>query len=269
MIGLGVVTIGSATTALTGATLSNTVSPTADFRVNVEGELLAEKGGNFPDSGTSSDVPVGDSTVTYYTSDSTDSTVFNELDGEGGLAAVADEESNDALHIGLALPYSEISGASTPVKFNFPDFIQLVNNTSSDYEAAFGWDSDGGSIDDTSDDQHGFETDPATGSAAVSETGGSEQLSFNEVAYMFGFEDTNDNRISPEGAESQGNSISSAPNSVAVAAGTTERIDLTIEITSSMQSTIDSFVSSNNLQTSGNPMSLVDAIYIGAQQDPI
>jgi hypothetical protein len=44
MIGLGVLATGSGATALTGATLSNTVSPTADFRVNVDPEgLVVEK----------------------------------------------------------------------------------------------------------------------------------------------------------------------------------------------------------------------------------
>lgn len=36
LLGLGTVAVGSASAALTGATLSNTVSPTADFRVSVD-----------------------------------------------------------------------------------------------------------------------------------------------------------------------------------------------------------------------------------------
>ena len=36
LLGLGTVAVGSAAAALTGATLSNTVSPTADFRVSVD-----------------------------------------------------------------------------------------------------------------------------------------------------------------------------------------------------------------------------------------
>jgi hypothetical protein len=47
LYGLGLATVGSSATALTGATLSNTVSPAADFRVKVDAGLLVEAGGWF------------------------------------------------------------------------------------------------------------------------------------------------------------------------------------------------------------------------------
>ena len=48
LLGLGTVSVGSAAAALTGATLSNTVSPTADFRVSVDSGTEVKAATNNP-----------------------------------------------------------------------------------------------------------------------------------------------------------------------------------------------------------------------------
>ena len=135
MLGLGVLATGSGAAALTGATLSNTVSPTADFRVNVEGGLVVEKGASFPASDGSTTVSSGfggtpdNSDVEFINSTNSDSTVFNDLDGKTSFAAVADDEQNGALNIGIAIPFGNIPDINVRAKSSeFLDLLQCMNN---------------------------------------------------------------------------------------------------------------------------------------------
>ena len=264
MIGLGVVTIGSATTALTGATLSNTVSPTADFRINVEGGLVVRAGSNFPDTVGNTNSGIGTDDAEYiYSSNPSTNTVFDELDDKTSVTAVADSKVNGALNVGLAFPYSEIEGGSSAT-FDYPNLLEVENNSNSPVDVAVAYqDADNPSIETPDDiDSHGFESvDPTY---PVSETGdGDDQLSFDQVANMFQF-DSGGTAVSPAGADSQSNSNQSTPGSVSVDAnGGTTQLSLTVDVSSNMAGIIDSYVSDQNLTTDGGNVPLVDAIWVG------
>ena len=263
MIGLGILATGSGAATLSGAALSNTVSPTADFRINVEGGLVVRAGSNFPDSINSSETGVGTDNAEYILSeDTTDAAVFESLDDKTSVTAVADTEQNGDLNIGLAFPFSEIEGGSSAT-FNYPNLLEVENNSNSPVDVAVAYQNeDSSSISDTTDSGHGFET--GIGSPAVSETGnGTDKLSFDQVANMFQF-DSGGTAVSPAGDDSQSNSNQSIPGSVSVDAnGGTTQLSLTVDVSSNMAGIIDSYVSNQNLTTNGGNIPLVDAIWVG------
>ncbi len=264
MIGLGILATGSGAATLSGAALSNTVSPTADFRINVEGGLVVRAGSNFPDSINSSETGVGTDNAEYILSeDTTDAAVFESLDDKTSVTAVADTEQNGDLNIGLAFPFSEIEGGSSAT-FNYPNLLEVENNSNSPVDVAVAYqDADNPSIETPDDiDSHGFESvDPTY---PISETGdGDDQLSFDQVANMFQF-DSGGTAVSPAGADSQSNSNQSIPGSVSVDAnGGTTQLSLTVDVNSNMAGIIDSYVSNQNLTTDGGNVPLVDAIWVG------
>ena len=272
MYGMGLLAMGSSGAALSGATLSNTVNPTADFRVNVEGGLEVAKGTNFPASpGTNADVSAsnGDNTdVDFITSGSTDSTVFDELSDDSPFTAVADTETNGALHVGVAFPFSQIpnSGGSA-ASFEFPDLLQVTNNNLTDTDVAITY---GNSINTgaapTTDADNGFETTAETGlaNAPVSATGGSNKLSFDEAAQMFQFttDGNTNNAISPSGASGDTNSSQNEANSVTITGdGGTQNITLNVEISTATGQAIHDFKSNESI-TVGS-FSIIDQIFVG------
>ena len=222
--GLGVLATGSAAASLTGATLSNTVSPTADFRVNVDGGLVVEKGASFPASDGSTTInsfggSPDNSDVEFIKSTNSDSTVFNDLDGKTSFAAVADDEQNGALHIGIAIPFGNIPDSNGSAKsFEFPELLKITNNAASNTNVAvaFGDDITGTNGTDasasTTDTENGFDetADGGLSNPAVSPTGNASsptQLSYDEVAEMFQFTTGGDvaAAISPPGSSTPGN----------------------------------------------------------------
>jgi hypothetical protein len=285
MIGLGVLATGSGAAALTGATLSNTVSPTADFRVNVEGGLVVEKGGSFPPSDGSSDVSSGfggsadNSNVKFINSSNSDSQVFGDLDGETSFAAVADDEQNGALNIGIAIPFGNIPDTDGSNKsFEFPDLLKITNNApeNTDVAVAFGDDITGTNGSDasasTTDTENGFDetADGGLSNPAVSETGNGSsptQLSYDEVAEMFQFttDGTAANAISPPGASGGSNTNQNEAASVTVNSnGGTQAVHLNVEISTATGQKIHDYVSEESLDTNGGHFSLVDQIFVGS-----
>ena len=277
MYGMGLLAMGSSGAALSGATLSNTVNPTADFRVNVEGGLEVAKGTNFPASpGTNADVSAsnGDNTdVDFITSGSTDSTVFDELSDDSPFTAVADTETNGALHVGVAFPFSQIpddSGGSSAASFEFPDLLEVTNNNLTDTNVAITYGdtiTDGGAP--TTDANNGFETtaEDGLGNASVSESGntsGPTQLSFDEAAEMFQFttDGSLSNPISPAGASTSTNANQEEANSVTITGdGGTQNITLNVEISTATGQKIHNFVSEESL-TVGS-FAIIDQIFVG------
>ena len=263
MIGLGILATGSGAATLSGAALSNTVSPTADFRINVEGGLVVRAGSSFPDTTNTTDSNVGPDDADYILSNSFDSSVFDELNDKTSVAAVADSEENEELHIGLAFPYSSIEN-STSASFEFPDLLEVQNNNNAPVDVAVAYqDGDSSSISDTTDSAHGFETN--IGTPAVSETGnGSDQLSFDQVASMFQFTDGQGNTISPTGADDQTNSNQAVTQGLTVSGtGAVGQLSLTVDVSSTMAGIIDQYVNDVGLTTNGGSVPLVDAIWVG------
>lgn len=121
LYGLGLATVGSSATALTGATLSNTVSPAADFRVNVDAGLLVEAGYFFRRQTTTGEqiVPQGetqagqtgnfyfdtDNNYVFFTHDNTFSFEGTDSEFRAGIQSVKQDAS-------------EVSGDG-----NYPEFI--------------------------------------------------------------------------------------------------------------------------------------------------
>lgn len=222
--GLGVLATGSAAASLTGATLSNTVSPTADFRVNVDGGLVVEKGASFPASDGSTTInsfggSPDNSDVEFINSTNSDSTVFNDLDGKTSFAAVADDEQNGALHIGIAIPFGNIPDTNGSAKsFEFPELLRVRNNSSESKNLAVAFGdgitgtngTDAGASTTSADNGFAEETEGNLTNPAVSATGSDSnptQLSYDEVAEMFQFT-TGGNvaaAISPPGSSTPGN----------------------------------------------------------------
>jgi hypothetical protein len=149
LYGLGLATVGSSATALTGATLSNTVSPAADFRVKVDAGLLVEAGDMFESRsigpgetkmGSSSYVDSAGKKV-FFTQDidfpfNGTETEFREqtkdidsLDAEEGeryAEFIVNDASaiNEALEFAGSIPYTK--GSYTVY---FRDAIQVTNQT--------------------------------------------------------------------------------------------------------------------------------------------
>ena len=282
--GLGVLATGSAAASLTGATLSNTVSPTADFRVNVDGGLVVEKGASFPASDGSTTVSSGfggtpdNSDVEFINSTNSDSTVFNDLDGKTSFAAVADDEQNGALHIGIAIPFGNIPDTNGSAKsFEFPELLRVRNNSSEskNLAVAFGDGITGTNGTDadasTTSADNGFaeETEGNLTNPAVSATGSDSnptQLSYDEVAEMFQFTTGGDvaAAISPPGSSTPGNTNQKEARSFNFTndPGTID-LHLNVEISTATGQKIHDYVSEESLGIDGGHFALIDQIFVG------
>jgi hypothetical protein len=270
---MGILAMGSGAAAISGATLSNVVSPAASFRVNVEGGLEVAKGDSFPGSTGSATVSAeagfDNSDVNFITSSSSDSTVFDELDDDSSFTAVADGDTGDNLHIGVAFPFGQIPDTDGSTKsFEFPGLISITNNTLTPQNVSITY---GNSIDSgsapTDDADNGFAT--STGSdvtnAFVSETGNSSsptQLSFDEAAEMFQFTTASGNAISPAGSTSAGNTNQDEAASLTInGEGSSESVNLEVGITTTTGGKIHDFVEEEGL-TVGS-FDIIDQIFVG------
>jgi hypothetical protein len=278
--GMGLLAMGSGAAALSGATLTNAVSPAASFRVNVEGGLEVAKGKSFPISSGSSTVTASNgnnANVNFITSGSTGSGIFDELSDTSAFTAVADTGTDDALNVGVAFPFSEIPDSDGPAaSFEFPKLLEITNNNLTDTDVAITY---GNSIDTstggapTIDADNGFET--AGGSdltnAFVSETGntsGPTQLSFDEAAEMFQFttDGTLGNAISPAGNSGSTNANQDEANSVTITGdGGAQDITLNVEISTVTGGKIHDFVSEESL-TVGS-FTIIDQIFVGESDE--
>jgi hypothetical protein len=152
LYGLGLATVGSSATALTGATLSNTVSPAADFRVNVDAGLLVEAGVMFADrnigpgeteagQGQNNFYDDSDGKKVFFTQNSDfpfngDENTFREqtkdiqsrdaVDGERYAEFIVNdtEATNEALEFAATIPYTKGT-----YSVYFRDAIQVTNQT--------------------------------------------------------------------------------------------------------------------------------------------
>jgi hypothetical protein len=296
MIGLGVLATGSGATALTGATLSNTVSPTADFRVNVDTQdLIVKRGPNFGSgnqdiSNGLGDIP--DSSVTYV-----DAAASSGLDGETTFTAAANDSTNGSLDFGVLIPFDQIptsnsaavqTSVSEAKEYTFPDLLQIDNRDTSNAKQVVLQYADsisGGAAQDPNGyvttgadeavDGTGDFTNPLVGTAVDD----NDDLSFDEVANIFEFSvDDSDNgntptRVSPPGSGTPGNS-NQLPNHAIVmnAAGgaanpTSVAVDLTLNLNNTIGDEIAGFVSSESLNTNGGTIRLVDTIFVSETDD--
>jgi hypothetical protein len=284
LYGLGLAGLASSVTALTGATLANTVRPTADFRVTVDSGLLVEKGTAFPASGESTTVSSFGGTpdnndVRFITSSNSDSSVFTELDEQSSFTAVADDEHNESLHIGIAIPFDQIPDADGSDRvYEFPDLLQITNKTSAsvDTAIAFGDNITGinGSHNNpasapTTDAANGFDMSTPAGSSdpAVSPTGNLSnptKLSFDEVAMMFQFttDGTIAQAISARGGTGTSNKNQQEDASVTINIDETQSISLAIELRKETGQKIHDYVNQQSLVHGGH-FSLVDQIFVG------
>jgi hypothetical protein len=165
LYGLGLATVGSSATALTGATLSNTVSPAADFRVNVNAGLLVEAGAifderNLEDGATSTGITSGiytdsEGNNVYFTRDSAFSFNGPDSDFRGRTQSVTGEDTdtdettvpefivndttktNEDLQFAASVPYLDGS-----YNVFFQDAIKVTNNTGAKVDLGFAFESD-------------------------------------------------------------------------------------------------------------------------------
>lgn len=299
MIGLGVLATGSGATALTGATLSNTVSPTADFRVNVDtADLIVKRGPNFGSGDQSVSTGVGDNpdgSATYV-----DGPASTGLDGKTAFTAAANTETNSSLDFGALIPFDAIptsasaavqTSASGSKEYRFPNILQIDNkDTTAGKNVVLQY---ANSVSSTGAAQSpiGYVTagaDEAVDgtadftSALVSAAGGTSQLSYDEVAYTYGFEfdDTNSGqqRISPNGAYGtvvdtgndfqQPKTAMSLPSATDSTTPSSAALDFVVRLNETTGDKIASFVSTEGLDANGGTIRLVDTIYVAETDAP-
>jgi hypothetical protein len=274
MIGLGVLATGSGATALTGATLSNTVSPTADFRVNVDPEgLVVEKNSTQSFDGTvvgtagSGFVPAG---LAYH--DSADTS----LDDFTDFAAVANDGVNGDLEFGVLVPFDQIPTSSdSQVSFKFPDLLQVTNSDGSDQNVVIRYDD---ATDGSNASTFGYvtedESDLDSDGSFVSADGTNAALSFDEVASIFSFEvagtlDGNSvtSTISPKGANTAGNSNQLPEVAASIDAGGTTNISVNVNISPEIGQKIVDEVDAQNLGSNGGQIRLLDQVFFSTTND--
>ncbi|WP_435161921.1 hypothetical protein [Halorubrum sp. SY-15] len=251
MIGLGALGVGSGATALTGATIQNSIAPTADFRIGVPDDtpadaLLIERGQGFDTE------PSGASGA--YTASAPDDTFYDKTES----AVAADDNTNGDLKLGLVIPFDQIpdSGENT-LTLDFPQFLKITNNSGSEQKIIIQYAEEinvsgtgfGTVPNNLADEKIGYantSSKAGTGKPFVSdEYGGltSDGIDFDAAADVVSFEieNTNDNdkkRISPaSGAAGQASSFSARTGG-----GVAFDVDLKIEIDNSVGEKIHSFV---------------------------
>jgi hypothetical protein len=294
MIGLGVLATGSGATALTGATLQNTVSPTADFRVNVDtADLVVKRGQNFAIDGATVDkADAGDITtdVPYI-----DDPAATGLDGQTGFAAAANTLTNGDLNFGVMIPFDKIptdgsAAVSTSVNqdrtYTFPDLLQIDNKDTEGKDVVISYADDPSGTVEMNDD-HGYVTSVAdagvdgttvtTSGLVNADTDNGGDLSFDEVAHIFEFSVTEEGgspeRVSPPGSPDTAGNNNQQPNKafeIGAASGTPTSVgvDLNLNLTTSLGNEIAQFISDQGMNASGGTFRLVDSIYVSETTEP-
>jgi len=273
MIGLGVLATGSGAAALTGATLSNTVSPTADFRVNVDtADLVVERGpANYDGTETLSDGSNGDGLYI-------DGAASSALDDIRDLAVAANSGTNDNLDFGTLIPRASLSTGSN-FTAEFPEALKITNNSSGSvpvgitYGQTVTQDSDTlGSVDTS--DVVGYSNDANKASQTatvekplVTETGNNtDQISFDEAADVFNLfvqDDGGTNtRISPLGSTNGGNTVQIPHNVMQLQANSSVSVKLQINITGDINNKIIEYIDNSEAITGGS-FSIIDQMFVG------
>jgi hypothetical protein len=271
MIGLGVLATGSGATALTGATLSNTVSPTADFRVNVDPEgLVVERNSTQTFDGSVIDTSgsnIPSDTLEYH--DSADTS----LDDFTDFAAVANDGVNGELEFGVLVPFDQIptdSNGIGDVEFEFPNLLQVTNSDGSEQNVVIRYDNaSGGSIADT----FGYVTDDADDingdGSFVSADGSDAALSFDQVAKIFSFSvpGSPGGSISPVGADANTSINQDPANAASIGSGETTNISVKVDITTAIGNLIATEVDDQNLGSNGGQIRLLDQVFFSTAGD--
>lgn len=212
LYGLGLAGLASSVTALTGATLAETVTPTAEFRVNVEPDFFVRAArstdtvdgmvGSFPDDESTTTQTFGGESIAYtidtsLTADGTAATF-----GSNDPFVIANDEVNNNLTLALSIPLAE-----TTYRFENLLFVQNgggFNVTSDRIAMQFVRD-----VTSTATADIGFGADVADAdnpggpdAMAYADTSEPDTLSANQVATVFdviGKSANEQNRIAPEG----------------------------------------------------------------------
>ena len=294
LIGLGAITVGSATASLTGATLTESVSPTANFQFNVEpnfivraahtSDTLQDPAGNdisgsFPDSAGTT----GRYTLDPDLSGDTTDGAF----GESGPFVVANDRINNEFPLALSVPLEERT-------FTFEKIMLIQNGggfSATSDRIAFQYVSD---IEADDPAANGFGSDVTDHDVAPTNADFSTRtqttLSGNGVAELFKFTGTNSsesNLMDPPGKYNTPqqpeddvlvNPEGNPPDSILV--------DLTVDLTATGQfsnfadATSETFSdgtaaaaletiaknTSGDLLTTGGYLDLVDTIFVGVAQ---
>ena len=287
MIGLGVLATGSGATALTGATLSNTVSPTADFRVNVEAPGLTVKRGRANYDGTATTQSGTDGDGKYI-----DGAASTALDSETTLSVASNDSTNGELDFGVLVPFDDIpdsngrtSQTNTSFNASFPQAIALENQSGGQLTVGIQY-------GDTLNGSGGVDTSGTVGYADsadrigragtdvtedfISADGGPAALSFDEVASIFDFsvsDGTVGHEISPVGDNANRGNVNQESGS-GVIIEDTESVDIEfgLSISETIGTKIADFVERNTLDENGGAFALIDEIFVGETtatgQDP-
>jgi hypothetical protein len=300
MIGLGVLATGSGATALTGATLSNTVSPSADFRVNVDTPgLEVVRGPAFDTSDqevtvTDKEGVVADATATYFHGGSPDDNAglgaTTALDDADGFAAAATTGTNGDLNFGITIPFDKIpaigpeTSVGQDVEFVFPDLLQINNRgffTGSiqgegNNPTAVGIRYDSGDGNSASTSENGYVTVDSAAidgdGGTVTEDGSGDSLSFDNVASMFGFfakteadlGGTNDTKISSQGIDqtSAENGAQKPTSGLKIPNETGMPIDLHVKMNPTLGDDLVETFKETSILESGGQVRLIDEIFV-------
>jgi hypothetical protein len=292
---LGILGAGSGSVTLAGATLSETVTPTVGFRINVEGglEVSAGKaaGGHGHDTGNNS-IDTTNDTIYNTTASAGDSTFDSTLDGAvDNYRVIADQEINGDFDLGVAIPYETPGGKGikdvagpvdnaeghSDVTTTLYNVMTIKNNTASSQDVVISYyngNAASPSLDFTDTSLHGYNTD----SDLVNETstGGSYSagsgpvdpafLSVDEVAHLIGFYDgSNGNKISPEGEavdDGTDSNKQSIPNTVTIASGAETTIDMEIKLTEANAEKIVAYIENKQYDIFSRNAGQDDTIFI-------
>jgi hypothetical protein len=300
LVSIGGLSVASGAAALAGATTSFFARPDVGFRFNVPGSIDVHKGSAFGGAGGTTTVTADSYDGTLNTDalsiDYVDlsgqadrATIRSQLADRTGFAAVADTTSNARFNLGIAIPYSALSGFPTEpdaLRFRFPRIVEIVNRSDGTHDLAIRFDP-GGSTASAPTDTNGF-----ADSSIVAETSSASdpyQLSYDQVAHMFSFfprgtlstgayqlddiptDDTDTGganpypprKISSVGAHDGDNGHQQPPYAFQLSSGgESVELDLVVSVTKSMADIITGYQAAQQLSTTGGGMALLDAVYI-------
>ena len=125
LLTLGGVSIASGGASLALAGLEELVTADVGLRLNVEGGLAVARGPSFPSDGTSTTVTsdIGDASRVQFVHEDTQTdtaSVLEQIESETDFAAVADDQLNDRLSLGISLPLEELPTTGAQRTSRFP-----------------------------------------------------------------------------------------------------------------------------------------------------
>ena len=270
LLTLGGVSIASGGASLALAGLEELVTADVGLRLNVEGGLAVGRGPSFPNDGTSTTVTsdVGDASRVRFVHEDTQTdtaTVLAQIDSETDFAAVADDQLNDRLSLGVSLPLEELPTTGAQRTFRFPEILEVTNHAerSKDVSVEF----DDGDAEILDGEAHGFDTASVVSRTGSYSGGTIEKLSFDEVAYVFQFMPHGSSTpISPPGeANTDGGTgfdDQDPTNELTIPSGATRSIDLVIRVTARIGDFLRTYASGQGLTTT-RQIGLIEEFYIG------